>query len=478
MNVVVRMPRSISVSTSVAVMLLAWAAEVLAQMGIGQQQQQQKLAPPAVAAGIADGPESPLVVLTREDQRVEEVTTNAKDSTPKSVKRSETHSKRQVAVRVRTEIVHPTPQIRHATATYQPIYPERTAAEGKLYEVLDHPLPERWELAEAPLRVVQRMIVGQFQIPCDIDARALEDYGLDLDTPITVNLERMSLRSALRQLLGNVELAFLIKNETLLITTIDKADTHLEIVLYPLPTAHSAAELIDLIQSTVAADTWDSVGGQGAIRTLLTSSEFVVSQTLEVHEQIAKFMARFDADLEPTAGNQAPPAMRCYSVRDPQAFAELQVKLVATCNAALGDAADLAARVSAVGGKLVVQSASRPFHVYAAELVRSVNGVESVRQEIYPEQTGFETGMGAGFGAGGMGGFCWVAREVYGEHDPRWIVFRAWLLNEAPACLRDNYARHGEWFAAWLRRNPAAKAVLRPLMDAAISRPAPAPSPR
>jgi hypothetical protein len=81
-------------------------------------------------------------------------------------------------------------------------------------------------------------------------------------------------------------------------------------------------------------------------------------------------------------------------------------------------------------------------------------------------------GRAEGMGMGGMlgdGGFCWVAREVYGDHDPRWLVFRAWLLNEAPAWFRETYARHGEWFAAWLRRTPEAKAVLRPLMDAAIA---------
>jgi len=48
--------------------------------------------------------------------------------------------------------------------------------------------------------------------------------------------------------------------------------------------------LIDLIQSTVAADTWDTVGGQGAIRPFDTNLSLVVSQTQEVHDQLADLL--------------------------------------------------------------------------------------------------------------------------------------------------------------------------------------------
>lgn len=102
--------------------------------------------------------------------------------------------------------------------------------------------------------------------------------------------------------------------------------------------------------------------------------------------------------------------------------------------------------------------------------------------------------QGAGFGAGGIGGipqnvggggvqnqgmgiggapggnpFCWVAREVYGVHDPRWLAFRQWMVWEAPAWLQDLYSTRGEGFAAWLHDRPAAKAVVRLAMDRAIA---------
>ena len=74
-----------------------------------------------------------------------------------------------------------------------------------------------------------------------------------------------------------------------------------------------------------------------------------------------------------------------------------------------------------------------------------------------------------GFNPNFGGGFCWVAREVYGVEGPEWLVFRAWLLTEAPVWLRDAYGDHGEAFAAWLHDKPLAKAAVRMMMDAVLA---------
>ena len=48
--------------------------------------------------------------------------------------------------------------------------------------------------------------------------------------------------------------------------------------------------LIDLIQNTVAPQTWNTVGGQGAIQPFPTNLSIVVSQTQEVHDEIADLL--------------------------------------------------------------------------------------------------------------------------------------------------------------------------------------------
>lgn len=88
-----------------------------------------------------------------------------------------------------------------------------------------------------------------------------------------------------------------------------------------------------------------------------------------------------------------------------------------------------------------------------------------------PQNVGGGGGQNAGMGIGGGGNnpFCWVAREAYGVHDPRWLEFRQWMVWQAPMWLQDVYRARGEAFAAWLRDRPAAKAVVRLAMDRMIA---------
>jgi hypothetical protein len=78
--------------------------------------------------------------------------------------------------------------------------------------------------------------------------------------------------------------------------------------------------------------------------------------------------------------------------------------------------------------------------------------------------------LASGIGAVGAAGvFCWVAREVYGEDNPRWLEFREWMLSRAPTWFFDLYAKHGEAFAEWLKDKPVIKALIRKWMDGRIA---------
>jgi hypothetical protein len=65
---------------------------------------------------------------------------------------------------------------------------------------------------------------------------------------------------------------------------------------------------------------------------------------------------------------------------------------------------------------------------------------------------------------------CWVARAAFGETDIRWMIFRAWLIDDAPAWFRGLYIRHGELIGAWLSGRERARRVVRAAMMLAISR--------
>jgi hypothetical protein len=65
---------------------------------------------------------------------------------------------------------------------------------------------------------------------------------------------------------------------------------------------------------------------------------------------------------------------------------------------------------------------------------------------------------------------CWVARAAFGETDIRWLIFRAWLLEDAPVWFRRLYIRHGESVGAWLAGRTSARRVVRTLMMPAVNR--------
>ncbi len=73
-----------------------------------------------------------------------------------------------------------------------------------------------------------------------------------------------------------------------------------------------------------------------------------------------------------------------------------------------------------------------------------------------------------GSAVGGAAGACWVAREVYGEENPRWQEFRAWLLTMAKPRRFASYLRHGPRIAAWLQTRPRWKHFVRRWMDKCI----------
>jgi len=76
-------------------------------------------------------------------------------------------------------------------------------------------------------------------------------------------------------------------------------------------------------------------------------------------------------------------------------------------------------------------------------------------------------------GVGSLGGTagifaCWVAREVYGADNPKWLEFREWMFTKASDNLRNFYLEYGERIAKSIRNKPKIKAIIRKWMDSKI----------
>ena len=63
---------------------------------------------------------------------------------------------------------------------------------------------------------------------------------------------------------------------------------------------------------------------------------------------------------------------------------------------------------------------------------------------------------------------CWVAREVFGENNPKWKLFFRWKEEVGPAWFKRLYNRHGEAFAKFISNKPKLKALIRRWMESRI----------
>ena len=160
------------------------------------------------------------------------------------------------------------------------------------------------EFVEEPLADVVQFIGSRAKIPILLDKRALDDVGVQPDTPVTLSLKGLKLRSALGHILRQLELTWIIGDEVLLVTTPEQADARLAMRVYEVGDLVAARDeqlrpyndfeqIIQLIISTVKPTSWDTVGGPGSIAGFEAAgiTALVVSQTQEVQEEIDRLLA-------------------------------------------------------------------------------------------------------------------------------------------------------------------------------------------
>jgi hypothetical protein len=129
-----------------------------------------------------------------------------------------------------------------------------------------------------------------------LDRPALDEAGIGADSPVTVSLHNISLRSALKLTLRSLQLTWIIQDEVLLITTRAEADKHFDTCVYNVQglvddsDPKSVKALIDVIYGCVQTDTWGVNGGGEAEVRPLPSGLLVVSHTPAVQEEVSTLL--------------------------------------------------------------------------------------------------------------------------------------------------------------------------------------------
>jgi hypothetical protein len=133
-------------------------------------------------------------------------------------------------------------------------FPEPSAAEARILAALDE--PTTLEFTETPLQDAIDYLKAKHKIEIQLDSRALEDVGVASDTPVTRHVSNIKLESALRLLLEDMDLAYRIEHEVLLITTQDKAEGPDGMITRTYPVGDLIeTHVVERIDTTARSDT-------------------------------------------------------------------------------------------------------------------------------------------------------------------------------------------------------------------------------
>lgn len=144
-----------------------------------------------------------------------------------------------------------------------------------------------------------------------IDKKALEDASIGTDSAVNFVAPReVSVRTALRKILGDLGLAYVVRDETIYVTTSQKARDMMTTRVYPLgdlvtpngllvppdiaalQESRAVETIIGMIKKSVDPLSWDSEGGKASIHYNAVTKALIVRQSAEVHLLLRNSLAR------------------------------------------------------------------------------------------------------------------------------------------------------------------------------------------
>jgi hypothetical protein len=193
--------------------------------------------------------------------------------------------------------------------------PRPSPAELKIQAALEKPVT--MEFQDSPLSDVIDLLCTCSKVNIVVDRVALEAEGVTPETPITVKLDEIRLGSALPIVLEQLNLAFVVENDVLKITSLSSAGNILKNRTYPVrdlcKDAEDFDELKEAILNTISPNSWSDVGGAGTIRPVKASGSLVINQTFAVHAQVLQLLRTLreakEKGSEPPSGKVEAPAV-------------------------------------------------------------------------------------------------------------------------------------------------------------------------
>jgi hypothetical protein len=167
------------------------------------------------------------------------------------------------------------------------------------------------QVQSAKFEDVIQQVSDQIHQPILLDKAAIAEAQISYDTTVSDQLPGVSARTALRKILGEFGLTYVIKDQAIQVTSTQKARDLMIVRSYyvgdllgnggiggalalaqtpvsQLQVAQQVKQLIDMVQAAIDPMTWKENGGQGTITFHAPASSLVIKQSAEVHAMLAE----------------------------------------------------------------------------------------------------------------------------------------------------------------------------------------------
>lgn len=196
-------------------------------------------------------------------------------------------------------------------------FPAPTPGEARIRQTLCE--PTSFDFAEESLSDLAAFVGERHHIQVLLHERALRDSGVDGSKAVTMRVRDVPLHSALRLALCQYDLAFVVRDGYLLITSRAEEETMKEARVYPVgdlvtgtgqPIADIAAHyelLARLVPATVSPYSWQSSGRPPRLDTFQAGRALVVYQSQAIHKEIDSLLTALRAARDDQAKLAEPP---------------------------------------------------------------------------------------------------------------------------------------------------------------------------
>jgi hypothetical protein len=192
--------------------------------------------------------------------------------------------------------------------------PVLTEKEQSILKALASPITPEYK--NVSLFDVLDDLSNKLNVTFALDKASLADAGVNSDTQVNLVIPRgIAARTALRKMLGEVGLAYVIKNETIQVVTEARAKEMMVTRTYyignllaggvfadvgirfnpwydQLQVMQNVKNVVKLIEGSIEPSSWQSNGGQGTVTFYAPTMSLIIRQTAEVHGMLGSYSSK------------------------------------------------------------------------------------------------------------------------------------------------------------------------------------------